>query len=194
MLTKKLLSIVAASVLLFSSAASAKIVTFAYTGTVTYGSDLAPVGSPITGRFSYDDKAKPQFEHTRYAYYYFPDSFSITANVNGHLVTTTNLHVNIWNNMGGNTEDMVDVSGSAPLVDGVAHADGAFVLRLASQWDETKVLHNTRLPASFEVAAFNSTLTAGEIRKDGGQAGTLIQFSIESIVNVPDPEPARDDQ
>jgi hypothetical protein len=64
MLTKKLLSIVAASVLLFSSAASAKIVTFAYTGTVTYGSDLAPVGSPITGRFSYDDKAKPQFEHT----------------------------------------------------------------------------------------------------------------------------------
>jgi hypothetical protein len=173
-----------------SGVSSAAVVNFQFTGAVTYGGSLAAVGSQITGMFSYDAATLSSSSYGGFSGYTFPAPFGISANVGGHAVAANNLGISIWNNFGGNVEDMVDVAGGPVTVDGNSYADGSFGFRLASKPGSTNVLNSTALPSFFDVAAFDagSTLNYGWLQSDGGPNGQLLQFSVNSIVSsVPVP-------
>ena len=186
MSAKKYLWIVSAAVLLFSGAASADIITYQFTGTVSYGGTLASTGNTITGSFSYHTKSKPVISNPGYASYRFIQPFGMSASVNGHSLSTTNLGVDVVNNFGGNVEDMVDIFGGPIQVDSDSFPDGYFGLHLASKAGNTKVLKNTKLPTSYNVNEFDagSEQNYGTLQIDGSPNGTLLQFSIDSIVII----------
>lgn len=183
---KQYLSIVASVVLAFSGAASAKVRTFEFTGTVTYAADsgFAAVGALIRGRLSYDDKARPAFGDAGFSSYVFPESFAMSATVAGHTIVADTLRIDLWNNYGGNVEDFVNIEGGPILVDNDLHVSGSFGLMLASPPGATKVLKNAKLPSSYEIEQFNSPLTYGWLQSDGSQTGTIVHFSVDSIVVV----------
>lgn len=186
---KKYFVAVSAMFLLASGVASAAIVNFQFTGTVTYGSTLAAIGSQIGGAFSYDTSTLPSSSTGSYASYGFSAPFGFSASVAGHTVVTNNLSVTIWNNFGGNVEDMVNISGGPVLVDGSSYPNGSFGFQLASKPGNTGVLTSTALPSFFDVAAFDagSTLNYGWLQSDGAPGGQLLQFSVDSVTPVPLP-------
>jgi hypothetical protein len=185
MSSKKFLSLASALAMLFSGAASAEVITFDFTGTVTYANDpaLATAGTPIHGTFSYDDKTKPVNDlKVGFASYRFPPLSFITATVGGHNISTDTLRVDLWNDFGGNVEDFLNIDGGPVHVDDATYQDGSFGLMLASGPGYTKALNNTNLPTSLDLKAFNSSLNSGWLMMDGSQTGTLLQFSIDSVV------------
>jgi hypothetical protein len=181
---RKQLAVASVIFSLVSGAASAANVTFQFTGTVTYGGDLAATGSRITGVYSYDTKTLPAFSYAGFANYVIAPPSVIAAEVEGHAIVANNLNVSIWDNYGGNVEDMVEVSGGPVLVDSQAYPGGSFGFRLASMPGNTRVLTSTALPSSLHVRAFDAgpTLNYGWLQSDGGPTGQLLQFSVDSIV------------
>lgn len=186
---KKYIAAVSAVYALACGVANAAIVNFQFSGTITYGGTLAATGSPLTGAFSYDTNTVPSFSSGGYASYGFPAPFALSASVSGHTVGTSNLSVSIWDNFGGNVEDMVNVSSGPVSVDGVSYPNGSFGFQLASKPGKTSVLTGTALPSHFDVTAFDagSTLNYGWLQGDGAPGGQLLQFSVESITPVPLP-------
>jgi hypothetical protein len=171
----------AALLSLASVAANAEIIEFRFTGTITYGGNLAAIGDPITGTFSYDTDSKPRIrDKNGYANYspLAPASMSIT--VGAHTVTTERLIVDIWNNFGGNVEDMVDVTSFPPTVDGELLPNGSMGFRLASAALNRGVFKTIHLPESYNVGAFDG-MNYGFLQRDGAQDGTLLQFTVGSI-------------
>ena len=185
-MNKEFLSVVVGVALAFSGAASAKDRTFEFTGTVTYAADsgFAAVGAPIRGRFSYDDRTRTALRYAGFAGYAFPESFALSATVAGHTVVADTLRVDLWNDYGGNVEDFVNIEGGPVLVDDELHVSGSFGLMLASPPGATKVFKNTKLPSSYDIEQFDSPLTSGWLQSDGSQSGTLVHFSVDSIVVV----------
>ena len=181
---KKYFLVILAVFLFDSGVASAAVVDFQFAGTVTYGGSLAAIGSQITGTFSYDTDTLPSSTAAGYASYAFTAPFGFSASVDGHTVVTNNMNVSIWDNFGGNAEDMVFISGYPATVDGTYYPNGTFGFRLASAPGNTNILTSTALPTSFNVAAFNAgpTLNYGWLQSDGAPGGTLLQFSIDSVV------------
>jgi hypothetical protein len=184
----------AAAVAFVSSAASAEVITFQFTGTVTYSPYMAVPGTRITGTFAYDTDTEPvinrhrQGQTSAYGYYEIPAPFQISAQVGGHTIVSTNLLVEVWNNQRSNVEDTVDVSGNMPVVDGTTYANGFFGFRLASAPGHTNVLLNTRLPRSFDVQEFDSQhINYAVLQSDGTQAGQLLHFTLDSIQVVETP-------
>lgn len=182
---KKYFVAASAVFLLASGVANAAVSNFQFTGTVTYGGDLAATGNQITGAFSYDTDALSSYTIGGHSSYSLPAPFGLSASVNGHSLVANNLHVDVWDNFGGNVEDMVDIYGGYPAsVDGNLYPNGSFGFRLASKPGATNVLTGTALPSFFDVAAFNAgpTLNYGWLQRDGAPGGTLLQFSVDSIV------------
>jgi hypothetical protein len=185
---KKYVRLVAAALALFTGAAEAETVTFQFKGTITYGSPMAvPVGTQITGTFSYDTKTSPAVTYKGYASYQIPAPNIMSASVGSHKVVTENLSVSVWNHFKGNVEDMVDVTGGPVVLDGTTFSNSAFGFRLASGPHQNNVLNSTDLPQSFDVSKFDagSSLTYGFLQSDGGQTGTLLQFTVDSIAVIP---------
>lgn len=183
---------------LVSGLAYADTIHFRFTGTVTYSTYIAPVGSPITGSFAWDadnsdrlqkrSKDLPPGYNQNYADYQIPQPFNISATAGGHVISSTNLGVAVFNDQGGNVEDMVVVSGWPAIVDGTTYASGVLGFQLASGVGNTHVLHNTRLPRSFDVQQFDApAMNGGYLMSDGGQTGTLLSFTIDSIEVVETP-------
>lgn len=189
MLLRRYYLAVSAVFLLASGVASAAVVNFQFSGTVTYGGTLAATGSQIVGMFSYETDTLPSTSFDGYASYGLPAPFTLSASVAGHTVVTNNLRVSIWDNFGGNVEDMVDISGGPVAVDGSSYPNGSFGFRLASKPGNTGVLTGTSLPFSLDVTAFDagSTLNYGWLQSDGGPSGQLLQFSVGSVTAVPIP-------
>jgi hypothetical protein len=177
----------ALSVILFlSGTANAEIVTFKFTGTVTYGGTLAIVGDEVTGIFSYDTKFQPRTSLQGYANYAIPAPFVISGSVGDHIIMAYNLQAAIWNNYNGNVEDMIQVSGGPVLVDNNIYSDGSFGLSLASKPGSTKALQGTNLPTCLNIGKFNAgkDLTYGWLQSDGAEGGQIIQFTIDSITST----------
>ena len=132
MLCKKMLAVASATLMMLAGAASAETLTFQYTGTVTYTRDsaFAPVGSHIQGSFSYDENTAGSIVTDGQATYQ-PASF-MSATINGHTIISDRLGVDVFDNQGGNVEDMAVVSGFPILVDDALFVDGSFGLSLAS--------------------------------------------------------------
>lgn len=171
----------------------AALTEFKFVGTVTYG-QLAPVGTKFNGSFFYDPTMLPlagsAAEST--ALYKASAPARLEATVNGHVLSTPGIRVTVYDNMGGNTEDMIDITSATPSLDGQVLANGSFGLRLASASGYTQVLSSAALPTQFDVAAFNAgpTLNYGWLNSDGGQQGTKLSFTIDSITAVPVPAAA----
>ena len=187
MIKKNYLAVAAASVLLFSSAAHAAIITFEFSGTVSAmgGTALAAVGTPIKGTFTYDDQTKAVYVNKNlYASYELAETSFISATVDGHSITSERLMVSVVNNFGGNVQDMVDIDGDVLHVDEASYPAGGIGMRLASRWDNKKAIKEISLPSSFNVDTFDPQQSYGWVQRDGSQDGTLLQFSIDSIVVV----------
>lgn len=170
-----------------SSLAAAETVTFAFEGTVTYGSPIAvPPGTKVTGQFAYDTHSPASQTYQGFASYSLPSPARITAKIAGHTVGSEALSVDVWNQYGGNVEDQVSITGTTVVMDGTTFPAGAFGFVLASAPGQNKAMHTTRLPHSYDLAKFNAGagLTYGFLQTDGGPSGTLLQFSIQSIMKV----------
>jgi hypothetical protein len=181
----KFSALVAAVLMCVCGAASAEVVTFSFSGTVSASTPMASAGSTITGSFSYETDHNPRrkdlppgYNHT-YADYAFTAPFTMAGRVNGHAIETSGLTVAVFNNNGG--ADMVDLNAYPAIVDGTTFANGAFGLVLVTTSGNTGVLHNTRLPRSYAVSQFDAGLSYGYLQTDGGQAGQLLQFTIDAI-------------
>lgn len=190
---KSIKPLLVAGVLAAAGNAHAHIVEFRFTGTVTAG-PLAPVGSQISGYFSYDTDTVPLLGNAgeSLAIYNSPAPARIEANVNGHVVTTQGARVSVYDDWNGNAEDMIEIANIAPSVDGEVLTNGSFGIRLASAHGFTGALSDAALPTQIDLAAFNAgpTLTYGWLYSDGSQQGQRLSFSIDSIAAVPVPATA----
>jgi hypothetical protein len=187
-------SLLAVGVLAAAGNAHASMSEFKFVGTVTYG-QLAPVGTKFVGYFSYDASTLPWYGSAAgsSAIYSAPAPARFEATVNGHVLSAQGLSVQVFDNLGGNTEDMIDItSKSGPSVDGQVLANGSFGIRLSSAPGYTQALSSAALPVQFDIAAFNAGpgLTYGWLNSDGGQQGQKLSFSIDSITAVPVPAAA----
>lgn len=186
MLSNKIRVLASATLLMFAGAASAEVLTFQFMGTVTYTRDaaFAPVGSRIQGTFSYDEETAAVDTSVGYAAYR-PESF-MSGTVNGHSIVSDRLALDVFDNGGGNVEDMVVVSGWPIMVDEELYVDGSFGLSLASGPGSTEALPNADLPTIYHLEAFNSDangqqLTYGWLQENGAQGGQILYFEIDSI-------------
>ena len=189
---RKYASVIVMAFLLAPTAAYAALIDFQFTGTVTYSASatLAPVGSPITGTFSYDTSVQPWLTLNNWrSEYVFPSYSALSASVAGHSVRTSNLYIDITDNEGGNVEDVFNVYGVPVTVDTSIYSSGSFGFALASKHGNTGVLTGTGLPSALDVKEFDDG-AIGWLNRDGSQSGTLLQFSIDSIMATPVPEPA----
>jgi hypothetical protein len=171
---------------LLAGAAQAEVLTFKFRGTVTYSALSAPVGSEIVGRFSYDPRTKHEpetFSPGAMAEYNMAAPARMRAKVGGLVIRGEGLHVTVFNNMGGNTEDMVDINLRTPRVNGTPYPDGILGIRLASGPGSKKVFRNVKLPQEYDVDEFDA-FNEGFLQSDGGPNGQLMQFVIESIREV----------
>jgi hypothetical protein len=177
-------SVLASVLALAANSSSAETIVFQFSGTVVYGAPMAVLpGARIAGTYSYDTKTDAAITNKGFADYQIPAPHTMSATVDGHTISTSNLHVTVWNHMRGNVEDMVQVFAGPVVLDGTTFADGALGLALASAPRNNKALKNTKLPSTLNVADFDAgpSLTYGTFQRDGGPDGTLLQFSVDSI-------------
>lgn len=192
MLSNKGRAAASAALLMFAGAASAETLMFQFKGTVTYTRDaaFAPVGSQIQGTFSYDEDTPPAAINDGYAAYQ-PESF-LSGTVNGHTIVSDQLNLEVFDNMGGNVEDMAVVSGGPIMVDDDLHVSGSLGLSMASGPGSTETLRDTRLPTIYHLEAFDSDangqqVTYGWLQENGAQGGQILQFEIDSITGGHEP-------
>jgi len=179
--SKKASWLLAGALSLASGIANAEMLTFHFKGTVTYGGTLASVGDEVTGHFCYDtDSGVPSIRLNDYASYDVAPQCKIVVRVGTHKATANRLNVSIWNNFGGNVEDMIDVYGQTPILDGTEYPAGAVGFRLATGPGSTKVFRSVNLRERFKIADFDA-MNYGEVLMDGSSNGTLLQFTITSI-------------
>jgi hypothetical protein len=171
----------AGALLLASGVSNAEMLTFNFKGTVTYGGALASVGDEVTGHFCYDtDTSIKSLLLENYASYQVARECKIVVRVGAHKATSKQLNVSIWNNFGGNVEDMIDVYGSTSTLDGIDYPDGTVGFRLATGPGNTRVFRSVNLREQFKIDDFDS-MNYGEVRMDGSSNGTLLQFTITSM-------------
>ncbi|WP_457332315.1 hypothetical protein [Rhizobacter sp. P5_C2] len=180
-------ALVATAALAAAGAATAATFTFQFTGTVTYGAGVSvPVGTPITGSYSYDAKTEPAIHFKGSSSYQIPAPHIISATVAGHTITTERLTVTVVNNFKGNIEDSLTVMGESMVLDGTTFPEGVFGFVLSSAPLHRDVLKGTKLPRKVDVPAFDAyeSLSYGVLQINGGQEGTLLQFKVDSITAV----------
>lgn len=181
MISKKAGWLFAGALFLASSIANAEMLTFRFKGTVTHGGTLASVGDEVTGHFCYDtDSGIPGIRLNDYASYDVAPECKIVVRVGAHKATSKQLSVSIWNNFGGNVEDMIDVHGQTATLDGTEYPEGIVGFRLATGPGNTKVFRSVNLRERFKIEDFDS-MNYGEVLMDGSSNGALLQFTITSM-------------
>ncbi|MDT4328825.1 hypothetical protein ACQE3E_09645 [Methylomonas sp. MED-D] len=182
MLPTKTLSVLASALIFVSGFARAELATLKFTGTVVYGGSLATIGDTVTGVLSYE--SQPQdLSLPNYASYSIPAPFVMSVSVGDHFVMSKGITITVFNNQGGNVEDMANIAGNSILLDNELYSEGSAGINLSSKSGSKGALKNTKLPLSFDLSKFDAgpTLTYGWIQKDGSQNGQLLQFSVDSI-------------
>jgi hypothetical protein len=138
---------------------SAEVVAFELCGHVKTSTPMAPAGTPVMGRFSWDTSAPVTSPGgvTWLSSYGPPYTGPFTFTVGPHSVSAENTGVTVFNDTGSNVADMIDFGGNYPIViDGTVFDQGYFSIRLASSPAKTSVFQDTSLPAHLEVARFDS--------------------------------------
>jgi hypothetical protein len=183
MFVNSLRAAVAASLMLAAGAANAEVRTFEFTGTINYSVDpTVPLGTKLHGRFSYDDTT-PNYSPTAGVGLYESYTF-MSGDYLGHLVETAHVSIGVYNDF-GHAWDTVTIVGGYPLMlDDEVMTDGTFSIMLTTRPKVTNVVNDVRLPTSYNVADWSPTLSYGQLRRDGSEPGTILQYSIDSIVAV----------
>jgi hypothetical protein len=172
--------------------AHAELVTFKFSARVTevdsaFLNGTVAAGSTLQGSFSWNTDMQPLWASSSPGIASYGVPTSITATVNGHTISGQGLNVYVFDNTGGNVEDLLDVSASAPVVNGKRYVDGSFGLRLGSQPGHTNGLVGTALPSVLDLAKLdNPYFTYGQLRAHGAQGGQLLGFQVESVTAVPE--------
>ncbi|WP_427914489.1 hypothetical protein ACPWT1_06055 [Ramlibacter sp. MMS24-I3-19] len=173
----------AAVALAWAGAASAGTVGFEFEGVVTYATDLAPVGTRVQGRFAWDADAAPlSTPIPQIAFYGAPAVLPLTVSVGPHTIVAYDVHVTMFNDLGGNAEDMIDIGGIAPAVDGTTYPNGSFGIRLASGPGSTDVFQDLSLPRHPWLKDFDSQgLNSVQLRVDGSSNGVVLDIRIDKL-------------
>lgn len=162
-------------------AVQAEVVSFKFTGTVTYAAEGAQVGDVVTGTFGYDTHLQPVIkEMPSFAYYDLPPPFVMQAQVGAFQIHTPSTNVTILDNYGGNVEDLITVGGSNPVVNGTQFTNSdSFSITLASSWTNKKALQSFHLPGDIDLAKFDAFGTPyGTLIIDNI---TVLQFNVTSV-------------
>lgn len=183
-----------AAIALLALTFSAHAYEFEFTGRVTYtDGTLIDVtsGTLLQGHFSADGPRNYSIPlGTGVATFYTFASGQVVANIAGYVISSANPSINIYDNFGGNVEDVFNVSSGYPaIVNGVSHPNGGFGFNLATKPGNTEVIRDRGLPTHIDVSAFDghSTLNYGYLQRDGGQRGTILAFEVLSVTVVPEP-------
>jgi len=177
---KKLITALIASACI---SAGAEVVTFKFTGTVTYASTMVVVGEQVVGSFSYDTRLKPyvKYVHADAALYQIPASLPITGQVGSVTVSANNVQAHVEDNVkGGGAADLFAIGGSNPVVNGVQCGSGSiFDITLGS--GNGKALKSFQLPEEFDLSMFDLFAFGRVICNDH----FLFQFNVNTIENLP---------
>jgi len=171
---RKLIAILLAC---FAISSHADVITFSFTGTVTYGTYLAMPGDTIRGTFTYDTSIQYGYSDPR-------PITGFTAQVGAHVFDARGISVILGNNSGNHglkdAGDALSISSGYPLVvDGTSYSSGVIGLVLASTPGEAQAISGFHLPRSINVADYPSRY--GTLQSDGGPDGQLLQFTIDSV-------------
>ena len=188
---KRLIAGFALSVL--SVAAQAYEFTFVGQVTQTNGSlQGVSVGTVFEGRFSGSSPEEnyfyidPTIGIYGIASYWFVTG-QVTANIGGHTIHAGAPEVTVYNNLGGDAEDGIQLLGGYPIdIDGMRHVNGSFGFNLATRTGNMGVIQELRLPDQIDAAAFDapSSVSYGSLQHDGA---TVLEFAVTSISVVPEP-------
>ena len=182
-------ALVALSIISSITAAHAEVRTFVFTGTVDFSTPMAPAGSAVKGKFSYNTAGKPDNSFGKgqeYSSANYIVERSIKLQVNGHTLTAPLFHVDVVNNFGGNIEDSFAAYSVSMTLDGTQFGDGSsFGIFLGSGPGKTQVLHNTKLPRDVHVERYDG-MNYGWAQVDGSSNGTVLSFIIDSVVDAQD--------
>jgi hypothetical protein len=190
---KKLLIIFFAITSIFSASAHANpnIVTFDFTGSVTFSDPSlnTTIDSLISGSFSYDLNAPVgtfSFPPGSINYYNYTAPEALKVNFSGHTITSDFLNYTLYDNIGANIEDAFILDAHSVKLDGLDF--GRFNLTLASSYgvENTNALTSSQPPQTLDLSLFNNVQGnyGGLLKND---AYTL-QFSILSLAPIPEPE------
>ena len=175
MLRNTMLSVLTAGLVLASGIAGATERTFEATGTVDYTANaaIAPIGSKVKIRFSYDDGMVGDYIQDWYAFYGLPTHLS--GSVNGHSLLSDTANVTVYD---ASWTDLVDLNSNyGIMLDDTFHQDGYFGFRLLGGPDS----HTGRnLPSSFDVSRYGVE-RYGYVYLDL-QGSLLVNFTVDSIV------------
>ena len=158
MLKSALRGLLLAAALVAGTNAAADVVTFEFFGRVSSTSPMARQGAPVLGRFSWDTSAplSPPYEGASQSVYTAPYTFGISFQVGAHKVSSDQMNVVVWNDLGGNVGDMIDIGGARAVIDGTLFENGHFDIRLASAPGNTTALSSPQLPSELNVDSFDS--------------------------------------
>lgn len=196
---------------LVSDRVSAAIVTYAYTGTVTFVAPSgAPYGltipafSPVSGRITYDTEAAPTHPDTGSTATGFSTGYlqqiaqGFTGTFGDVEVSADEYLVLVADNVPGPSMTVVDrfrivfsnspiftpALGAPLMVNGTEQTVGSFSIQLTAP---STLYSDESLPPSLNLADFSSTTT----QFMDTPSGTVdVMFSVESLVAVPEPATA----
>jgi len=173
----------ACALLLVSGAASAEVRTFYVTGTVIESQDgSAALGSKVYATFSYDDAAANTSTLNWTGHYDLdaesPSSY-FTGSYGTHIIDGDHFHVDVYNNVDGS--DAIQFGAFPAVRDDEVMLDGVFSIRLQTEVGHQDAINTQSLPAYLNLADWSPRLSFGELRRDGGQTGGIVRFSIDSI-------------
>lgn len=177
---KKLITALIASACI---SAGAEVVTFKFTGTVTYAPAMVAVGEQVVGSFSYDPQLKPyvKYVHADAALYQIPASSPIVGQAGSVMVSANNVQAHVEDNVkGGGATDLFAIGGSNPVVNGVqCGSNSIFDITLGA--GSGKALKSFQLPEGFDLSLFDLFAVGRVICNDQ----FLFQFSVHSIEKMP---------
>lgn len=195
--------------------AQAKPVNFNFVGIVNATDGTlsgVDVGTSFIGSFGYESSTPSSYDFGVLAIYSLGSTSFMTANIGGHTVVVSNLSAYVLNGTGDGTGGSVVEDGTPIitdsnvadgitlgsgyrgyplLVDGEVYNNGYFGINLASKSGYSNVFVSTALPLNYNLSDFNagSRFNYGVLQRDGGQNGTILQFTIQEITSsVPEPE------
>jgi hypothetical protein len=184
-----------------ASLASAGTLTFQYTGTITYasprpdGRPWVPVGTQVTGTWSYDPdtqgSATGPLDGPGMADYdiQIRKPMALTASFGDHELVSAHTGITLFNDWQSNVQDMVWIaSADGVRIDDRRLANARLDLTLASDWQTYDALTSLALPTSYDFAKFNAPgFDYGYFENDGDDGTTkqVVEFSIDSVTNPP---------
>ena len=169
------------------------MVEYTFEGTVTgvglpvFGLNPA-IGSPVTGRFTYDSSLPLDFSNTSLSHYQIPAPYTFAAEISGALIESGNpFGITITNNSGAAcgcpavvVEDGISFNKQPAIVAGIQTTDGVFGLGFSSSNRNT--FPNLNLPKRLNLSAFDAAHYG--ILTRAGNNNEIIEFSIERLTPV----------